>query len=123
LLFLTRDSLHVRAQQVLLELKQRRVVLLTTEFVLIEVADALCSPSLRRLTVPFITRLPNEPKVEIIPASSELFAAGWALYSQRPDKEWGLTDCTSFALMTQRSISQAFTSDHHFAQAGFEKLL
>ncbi len=48
---------------------------------------------------------------------------GWMLYSQRPDKDWGLTDCISFAVMTQEGITQAFTSDRHFEQAGFTKLL
>ena len=38
-------------------------------------------------------------------------------------KEWGLTDCTSFVVMMESQITQAFTSDHHFEQAGFEKLL
>ncbi|WP_334929515.1 hypothetical protein [Nostoc sp.] len=45
------------------------------------------------------------------------------LYSQRPDKDWELTDCISFAVMTQEGITQAFKSDRHFQQAGFTKLL
>jgi hypothetical protein len=61
--------------------------------------------------------------LQIIPASQELLTAGWTLYSQRPDKEWSLTDCTSFAAMKQEQLAQAFTSDHHFEQAGFVKLL
>lgn len=42
---------------------------------------------------------------------------------KRPDKDWGLTDCISFAVMTQEGITQALTSDRHFEQAGFTKLL
>jgi predicted nucleic acid-binding protein len=61
--------------------------------------------------------------MEVIPVSAGLFAAGWALYSQRLDKEWGLTDCISFSVMIERQITDAFTSDHHFEQAGFRKLL
>jgi predicted nucleic acid-binding protein len=61
--------------------------------------------------------------LQIISVSQALFTAGWQLYSQRPDKEWGFTDCTSFVVMTQEPIAIAFTSDHHFQQAGFVKLL
>lgn len=44
-------------------------------------------------------------------------------YSQRLDKDWGLTDCTSFVVLNQERITQVFTSDHHFEQAGFSNLL
>ena len=93
------------------------------EFVLLEMADALSGPSLRGHTVTFINGLRRLAVLHIFPATSGLLADGWTLYSQRPDKEWGLTDCTRFVVMTQEHVTQAFTSDHHFEQAGFVKLL
>lgn len=117
------DALHVRARQIRGTLQQQKVVLVTTEFVLLEVADALCTPAVRGQTVAFINRLRQVKRLQIIPVSQTLLADGWALYSQRPDKDWGLTDCISFVVMTQEQIAQAFTSDHHFEQAGFVKLL
>lgn len=37
---------------------------------------------------------------------------------------WGhLVDCASFVVMQQRRITQALTTDHHFEQAGFVRLL
>jgi predicted nucleic acid-binding protein len=44
-------------------------------------------------------------------------------YSQRLDKEWGLTDCVSFIVMQDRKITEALTTDEHFEQAGFRALL
>ena len=104
-------------------LRQQNAGLVTTEFVLLEVADALSTPPMRLRTVAFIEGLRQLSMMQIIPASSSLLADGWILYGQRPDKEWGLTDCTSFAAMTQEQIAQAFTSDRHFEQAGFTRLL
>jgi hypothetical protein len=95
----------------------------TTEFVLIEVADALCSPRLRPNTIAAIDRLRQIQSVQIVPLSETLLAAGWQLYGQRLDKDWGLTDCTSFVVMRQQNITQALSSDRHFEQAGFVKLL
>lgn len=121
-LFNADDSLHARAQAVYSALVQRRVPLVTTEFVLLEVADALGAPHIRAKTIALLNTL-RRGVVRIVPLSDELREKGWTLYQQRPDKEWGLTDCTSFALMQERQILQVFTSDHHFAQAGFTCLM
>ncbi len=64
--------------------------MVTTEFVLLEVADALSSPDFRLKAVAFLNGLRALTVLKIIPASSALFAAGWNLYSQRSDKEWSL---------------------------------
>lgn len=117
------DALHSRAKQVMNELIQQKALLLTTEFVLLEVADALSIPAIRSQTVAFINGLRQLSILEIIPISQTLLVESWTLYSQRLDKEWGLTDCSSFVVMTQEKITQAFSSDRHFEQAGFIKLL
>lgn len=119
----TSDALHSPALQVMNQLRQQKAFLVTTEFVLLEVADALSTPTIRMKTVAFINSLRQLNILQIIPISQALFANGWQLYSQRHDKEWGLTDCISFVVMTQEQITIAFTSDHHFQQAGFIKLL
>jgi hypothetical protein len=61
--------------------------------------------------------------MEIVHVSEDLVERGWQLCKQRPDKEWGLTDCISFVVMGERSIYETFTTDHHFEQAGFVRLL
>jgi predicted nucleic acid-binding protein len=105
------------------DLRQQNALLMTTEFVLIEVANALCAPAFRAQTIALIDSLHTMPHFHIVSASTTLLADGWKLYCTRLDKEWNLTDCTSFIAMQQENISQAFTSDHHFEQAGFIKLL
>ena len=45
------------------------------------------------------------------------------LYAERADKAWGLVDCASFIVMSEQRISEAFTTDRHFEQAGFRCLL
>jgi uncharacterized protein len=119
----TKDGLHFQAEQIRGQLEKQKAMIVTTEFVLLEVADALSSQPLRGKTVVFINRLRQVKNLQIIPVSQSLLAEGWELYSQRSDKDWGLTDCISFVVMTQENIAEAFTSDHHFQQAGFVKLL
>ena len=61
--------------------------------------------------------------VEIVPATHELFERGCALFAQRGDKAWSLTDCTSFVVMRERDLEEALTADQHFEQAGFKRLM
>ena len=117
------DTLHDPALEISKNLRQKQVSLVTTEFVLLEVADGLCNLPTRLKMVNFINGLYQLPKLKIIRLDKILFDAGWQLYKQRLDKEWSLTDCISFVVMRYESITQAFTSNHHFEQAGFRKLL
>jgi len=119
----TRDRYHDRARKLMVELRQQRAALLTTEFVLLETANALAPVSLRGSAGTLIEGLRHQSLLKIIPASSELFAAGWRLFLDRPDKDWSLTDCASFVIMKGESSSAAFTADKHFEQAGFAILL
>jgi predicted nucleic acid-binding protein len=41
----------------------------------------------------------------------------------RADKSYSLCDALSFVLMRDRSIQQALTTDRHFTQEGFGRLL
>lgn len=119
----TSDELHESARHTMEQLRAQRARLTTTEFVLLEVADALCASSIRERTIQFLDGLRRLPVLTIIPMSEELRAAGWELYRQRKDKSWGLTDCISFVVMAERQLMLAFSSDYHFSQAGFTKLL
>lgn len=116
------DALHNYAEQLMSELLQQKTLLVTT-FVLLEVADALSAPAIRIQTINFINGLQQLKILQTVPITHELFINGWTLYIQRSDKGWGLTDCTSFVVMTQQQIATAFTSDRHFEQAGFVKLM
>jgi hypothetical protein len=122
----SRDEFHGAAKQVMKDLYQQKVALVTTDFVLLEVADALSNPLIRAQTVDFVDsllQLSKFPALQIIPADRSLLLDGWNFYKQRSDKDWGLTDCISFGVMSREQITQAFTSDKHFEQAGFVRLL
>jgi predicted nucleic acid-binding protein len=96
----------------------------TTGFVLMEFVDGCASPPHRRaIAVQALAELQSNPDVFIVPCSETLFREGIDLFEHRPDKEWSLTDCVSFVVMTRESIQEALTGDHHFEQAGFVALL
>jgi predicted nucleic acid-binding protein len=118
-----RDQWHAVAVQWSERIASDGLRLITTEFVLIEIGNALAAVHARKLAVEVIRAMRSSDSVEIVPASRALFEAALALYSGRADKDWGLTDCSSFVTMTDRGITQALTVDQHFEQAGFRALL
>ena len=80
-------------------------------------------PQFRQKAAQVVSSLQESSDVEIVAQSPERFEAALSLYSQRLDKEWGLTDCDSFLIMQQRGLTEVLAHDEHFVQAGFIALL
>lgn len=116
----TRDRFHQQALS--LEATLRRQ-LLTTEWVLTEVADALAAPATRARFAAQIERLRSRADVTIVAAKHRQFERGSAVYIKHKDKGWSLTDCISFLTMWEHGADTALTSDRHFVQAGFRILM
>jgi predicted nucleic acid-binding protein len=99
------------------------VKVVTTEFVLIEVANFFSRPASRAAYVRLVSGLRADPDTTIRPASPDLFERALQLFAARPDKDWSLTDRASFVVMTDLNLTDALTADRHFEQAGFRALL
>src|SRR5204862_8054671 len=98
---------------------------LTTSHVLAELAALLTSPFRvsKSQQIQLLRAIRADPVIEVVPADPTLDAAAWLLCESRPDKDWTLADCASFVIMQQRGLTDALTTDHHFEQAGFVRLL
>jgi predicted nucleic acid-binding protein len=119
----TRDEWHQAALAWERHLAQSHARLVTTEFVLVEIADALAKVRFRSHASRLISILRNSPLVDVVPVSSNLFMDALHVYETRTDKDWGLTDCISFIVMGERGLQGSMTADLHFVQAGFRALL
>jgi predicted nucleic acid-binding protein len=115
-----RDALHTRALD---RADVSGVLIVTTEYVLLEVATFFAAPAGRGLFVQLVRDIQADPHTLIVPASPVLFDRALDLFASRPDKGWSLTDCASFVAMADRRLTDALTADRHFAQAGFAPLL
>lgn len=115
-----RDQHHERVVAFSRNLRAR---LLTTDWILMEVADALAKSRCRSRVMDFVQHLRQAPGCEVVPVSRETLDRALDIYHQHTDKEWTLTDCVSFVVMRERDLSEALTQDHHFEQAGFTVLL
>lgn len=97
---------------------------ITTAWVITEIGDGWSKPPQRRQTfLQILAELKSNANTTIVPCSDELLQEGIDLFSQRPDKEWTLTDCISFVVMKKLGLTEALTGDRHFEQAGYVPLL
>jgi predicted nucleic acid-binding protein len=97
--------------------------IITTEWILAEVGDALVQSCMRPAFLQVLHSAQNDATTTIIEANHDLFMRGVELFAERADKDWSLTDCISFVVMEMQGIREALTADRHFQQAGFTALL
>ena len=114
-----RDALHQRALAWSLKVSEPVV---TTEFVILEAANALAHRASRDRCEQMLEYV-RQATSQLLPASSSLLHTGIDLYQKHWDKDWSLTDCISFHVMRQLQITAALAHYHHFEQAGFDALL
>jgi hypothetical protein len=113
------DGLHPKAVEFISGLSGPIV---TTQWILTEVADAFCEPRDRPLFVKLLELIAADNRIEVVSASDTSFQRGTNLFTRRPDKSWSLTDCISFDVMESAGITEALTGDRHFVQAGYSPL-
>ena len=117
------DQFHSVAVGLAEQLETKGTHMVTTPAVLLEIGNALAKLQYRGAAARLLAALCSDPNGEIVPFPDQLFLEGLKLYCERPDKEWGLTDCVSFVIMRARGIMGALTTNEHFQQAGFKALL
>lgn len=71
----------------------------------------------------FLDDLVSSPNVETVWADESLHREAMSLLHTRLDKSYSLCDAVSFILMRQRRVGDALTTDRHFEQEGFRRLL
>ncbi len=117
------DSLNAKATQIYKELLETEVEFVTHQGILLEVGNSLSSENLRKIALGLKQNIEDSPRIKSVELDQELYNAGWELFEQRADKDWGIIDCINFVVMQENDITEAVTADKHFEQTGFTELL
>ena len=97
---------------------------LTTSYVLAEytaLAQARGIP--RQEIIKFSRRILDDEEIKIVWVDETLHWQAVELIEARTDKTYSLCDAVSFGLMRERGLNEALTTDKHFEQEGFVRLL
>lgn len=123
--FVDTEPYHAKAFMLMEQGQQKTRRVVTTNYVLSELLPLLTIRfRIRRArALKVIEVIRSVPWVEIVHVDEALDAAAWQLLENRLDKAWSLVDAVSFIVMKNRGITEALTTDHHFEQSGFTRLL
>jgi uncharacterized protein len=123
--FIKTEPTYPKALKILGIAYQRHHQIITSNYILAELVALLHSPlrQPRSHIFTILNTIKTTSYIQILHITEEIDAAAWELCQSRPDKPWSLVDCSSFVIMQQLNIQQALTTDHHFEQAGFIRLL
>lgn len=77
----------------------------------------------RKISLEFTRRILDDEEVELIWVDENLHRRAVELLQRREDKNYSLCDAVSFVIMNERGISEALTTDKHFEQENFVRLL
>lgn len=114
------DARHTDA----VSLVQSAAALITHDYVLGEFVPLCQTRGLnRKKALVFLRSLLENPLIDIIWTNQDYYHQALTLLEARLDKTYSLCDATSFILMRERRITEALTTDKHFEQEGFVRLL
>jgi len=77
----------------------------------------------RELALRYISEIIDDPTIVVVWVDKPLLRRALDLLHARPDKTYSLCDALSFILMKERALADALTTDRHFEQEGFRRLL
>ncbi len=117
------DQHHGAAGRLQVELAGKRRRFVTSEYVVDETITLLLMRHSHAAAADFLDTVERSEALRLEWIGPERFYAAAGLFRRHADKEWSFTDCVSFVLMRELRIRDAFTTDHHFRQAGFVPLL
>lgn len=117
------DQWYHQSSKLNKEMLQSGCRYITSNFILDETYTGLLMKVGHFAAVDFGERIRNSRLVQIIPITSDIEKSAWEIFKHYKDKRFSYTDCTSFVIMKNLNLTEAFTNDHHFEQFGFVKIL
>jgi len=117
------DIFHQQADKIRQELVKSRRTFLTTSLVVVELCNAFSKKRFRSVCIEIVEGIHNSDKWTYVDVNKKLMKRGFELFKKMSDKEWSLVDCVSIIIARDFGIVEVFTTDRHFEQAGFQKLL
>ncbi len=120
-LVVPQDARHLAAATLLERLEQQPTHLFTTNFIVAE-THALLLARRGRVVASRVLHQLDQSSATIVRVSLRDERQARQIIERYDDKDFSLTDATSFAVMERLRIDVAFTFDRNFAQYGFQVL-
>jgi predicted nucleic acid-binding protein len=110
---------HAALRQAIGTFSHRSVMIYVTDYVIDETLTLVLARAGHSAAVACGEWLLRSPIVKVVRIEPDQWDQAWALFRRYDDRKYSFTDCTSFVVMQQYKLVDAFTFDHHFEQMGF----
>jgi len=110
------DINHEKAQKFLKIIKEKRLLLHTTNFIVDEVYTYFCR--VHEIAVEMTELIIKNPLIILHRVGVDDENHAWKILKIFNDKDFSYTDATSFAVMRRLGIKTVFAFDEHFDQYG-----
>jgi uncharacterized protein len=99
------DALHLRAKRLNDEVLSN-AKLVTSDLVCVEFLNYFSTDGelARRMAIEMYSAIKSEPTYEFVRMTEALHTETSRRYQQASDQSWSYTDCSSFAIMSERGI-------------------
>ena len=97
-------------------------IAITTDYIIDETLTLLRTRRGLASATVFVDKLIKSPSIRVFWVNEDLFKKALDIFKKSDAKEWSFTDCTSFALTRELAVTEAFSFDNHFRQAGLHML-
>jgi predicted nucleic acid-binding protein len=119
-IFDVREKHHIEA----IELFQKNDRRITTSYVTAELISIMIARRIRQESMlRFVRSIHDDRRIEFVWVTPEVHQSGMDLLGRRLDKTYTLCDAISFVVMEEYKLSEALTTDQHFEQQGYVRLL
>lgn len=110
---------HRKVSDALRHRIQRGARIVTTNFIVAETHALLLRRTSRKVALTFVREVRRTPNIVVESSAEyeELAVTEWL--EKFDDQSFSFTDAVSFAVMSERGVSDALALDHHFSIAGF----
>lgn len=116
------DPAHARSRAARDAALEAGQALVTTDFVVDETLTLIRFRLGLTAAEDWWSQVDGSPRLRWERIDSDRFERARHLFFQYRDKDFSLTDCTSFAVMREIRLTHALTTDGHFRQMGFQIL-
>ena len=104
------------------DLRQRKMVLVTTNFAFAEATTLIRYKIHHAAAIGFrrmMRQLVDDKTLQFVRITEAHEEAAGAIFDRYDSMDLSFTDCTSFVVMRELELTEAFTGDHHFSAMGF----
>lgn len=121
--YVAQDQYHQESLSLWKKIGAQKIPCITTNFILSEFIALIVYRFGTKQALQAAREIYMSHTLRILPISLEIELKALDWMERFSDQDFSMTDATSFALMEERKITTAFTFDHHFEVAGYQRYL